>query len=89
MGELTGARRSISVAGSWTALEGLAGCVGRQTVPDRPDRRRKRQREVNFELLWPKHLPKQATQTFLPVDQVKDGEEKKKGMKRRAKNHEN
>lgn len=43
--KLTAARRSICTAGSWTALEGLAGCAGRQTVPDRPDRKGKKQRE--------------------------------------------
>lgn len=46
--KLTGARSSISPAGSWTALEGLADCAGRQIVPDRPER--SEGREGNFEL---------------------------------------
>lgn len=42
---LTAAQCSTCVAGSWTALEGWAGCAGRQTVPDTPDRRGERGRE--------------------------------------------
>lgn len=53
--KLTGLLCSICKAGSWTALEGLAGCAGRQTVPDKPGRKT-RQREVHFELVRFKRL---------------------------------
>lgn len=53
--KLTGLLCSICEAGSWTALEGLAGCAGRQTVPDKPGRKT-RQREVHFELVRFKRL---------------------------------
>lgn len=57
----TAVRSSTSVAGSWTAPEGLAGCARRQTAPDRPERRRKKEemREAYFELTSSKNHDKQ------------------------------
>lgn len=58
----TEARSSISLAGSWTALEGLADCAGRQIVPGRPERRGGR--EGNFELPKPTHSPDSPSKSW-------------------------
>lgn len=43
---LTGQKDSICVAGSWTALEGLAGCAGRQTALGKSDKRRQKRERL-------------------------------------------
>lgn len=48
-GELTGARCSISAAGSRRALEGSAGYAGRQTAPGRSERKKRREEEEEGE----------------------------------------